>query len=234
MTPRLNLPKQGSLGTSRWPARGGPAWLVLCLILCAAGWSHADGDGGPRLDVGKPYLQGAHVRLEFNVSGLISGEVLEALHSGLPATIVFEWRIWQRRDGWWDRPVNSGATFYRVFYDVLQNRHDVFDHRGRLLASSEDHEGIERAVSSGPDLKLVAAGKLQPKETYFAEVLARIELLSEEEVKNLEDWLSGPDGEGNGFNLVGMLSKRVTKVLDGIVGPNNRTLISRTEDFNGF
>jgi hypothetical protein len=203
-------------------------------MLVLAGWSHADGIGGPRLEVGKPYLQGDNVHLEISVSGLISGEVLEALHSGLPATIVFEWRIWQRRDGWWDRPVNSGATFFRVFYDVLQNRHDVFDHRGRLLASSEDHRGIEQAVSGGPDLKLVAASELHVGQRYFAEVLARIELLSEEEVKNLEDWLSGPDRGKNGFNLVGMLSDRVTKVLDGIVGPDDRTLISQTEDFSGF
>ena len=234
MTPRLDLPKQGSLGTSRWPAQGGPAWLVLCLLVCVAGWAHADDVRSPQLEVGKPYLQGDNVRLEFSVSGLINDEVLEALHSGLPATIVFEWCIWQRRDGWWDRPINSGATFFRVFYDVLQNRHDVFDHRGRLLASSEDHRGIEQAVSGGPDLKLVLASELHADERYFVEVLARIELLDEEEVKNLEDWLSGPDSGKNGFNLVGMLSDRVTKVLNGIVGPDERTLISHTEDFNGF
>jgi hypothetical protein len=233
MAPRLGLPKQGGLGTSRKPARRGPARLVLCLLLCAVAWAHAD-DGGPRLKLGKPYLEENHVRLHITVSGLISDEVLEALHSGLPATIVFEWRIWQRRDGWWDASVHSGATFFRVFYDVLQNRHDVFDQRGRRLASSDNPGGIEQAVSDGADLKLVEARVLRKNERYFAEVLARIELLDEEEVKDLEKWLSGPDEDGNGFNLVGMLSDRLSKVLDGIVGPEDRTVISRTEDFGGF
>jgi hypothetical protein len=228
------MPKQGSLGTSRWPARGGPAWLVLCLLLCTVGWVYAVDGGGSKLTLGKPYLQGEQVRLDIHVSGMISSEVLEALHSGLPATIVFEWRIWQRRDGWWDRPVNGGATYFRVFYDVLQNRHDVFDHRGRLLASSDNSQGIEQAVSDGPDLKLIAARELRTDGRYFAEVLARIELLDEEEVKNLEEWLSGPEQDGNDFNLVGILSDRLTKMLDGIVGPDEKTLVSRTEDFSGF
>lgn len=234
MAPRLDLPKQGGHGASRRPARHGPAWLVLCLLLCGSGLSYAVDDNEPRLELGKPYVEGDHVRLHFTVSGLISSEVLEALHSGLPATIVFEWRIWQRRDGWWDRPINGGATYFRVFYDVLQNRHDIFDQRGRRMASSGDSRGIEQAVSDGPDLRLVETRKLRADGRYFAEVLARIELLDEEEVKNLEEWLSGPDREGNGFNLVGMLSDRLTKVLDGIVGPGNRTVIGRTEDFSGF
>ncbi|MFH1754719.1 MAG: DUF4390 domain-containing protein, partial [Candidatus Latescibacterota bacterium] len=234
MAPRFELPKPGSPGASRRPARYGPAWLVLCVILCTVGLSYAGNDSEPRLDLGKPYVKGDNVRLDISISGLISGEVLEALHSGLPVTIVFEWRIWQRRSGWWDQPINSGATFFRVFYDVLQNRHDVFDYRGRLLASSNDSAGIERAVSDGPDLKLISAHELNKDTRYFAEVLARIELLDEEEVKNLEEWLSGPDRQRNGLNLVGMLSQRLSNVLDGIVGPGDKTVINRTEDFSGF
>jgi len=202
--------------------------------MCVDAWSHAAGGSDPRLELGKPYLEGKFVRLQIAVSGLIGDEVVEALHSGLPATIVFEWRIWQRRDGWWDRPVSGGTTFYRVFYDVLQNRFDVFDAHGRRLASSDNPRGIEQAVSEGPDLKLVGNEELSADGRYYAEMLARIKLLDEEEVKNLEDWLSGPDRQENGFNLVGMLSDRLTKVLDGIVGPGNRTVMGKTEDFSGF
>jgi hypothetical protein len=168
------------------------------------------------------------------MSAMIRGEVLDALHTGLPATIVFEWRIWQRRDGWWDRRVEDGATYFRVFYDVLQNRYDVFDRRGRPVASSNDPDEIEDIIAGRPGLKLVSANVLRADQRYYVEVLARIELLDEEEVRRLKDWLSGSGRDENGLDLVGKMSERMAKILGGIVGPSEKTIISKTDDFYGF
>ncbi len=234
MTPHLDCLRPGNPDTSRRPVLSGLAWLVFCLLACTAGVSFADEGEAVRLDLGQPYLRGNNVWLDFTLSGLISGEVLDALHSGLPVTIVFEWWIWQRRDGWWDRHVDSGAMFFRVFYDVLQSRYDVFDHRGRLIASSDNPREIEPSVSDSPGLKLVSAGVLHADRRYFVEVLARIEMLDEEEVRNLEDWLSGPDRNDGGLNLVRAMSERLARMLGGIVGPREKAVEDRTEDFSGF
>jgi hypothetical protein len=159
---------------------------------------------------------------------------LDALHSGLPATIVFEWQIWQRRPGWWDDHISSGATFHRVFYDVLQDRYDVFDHRGRPIAFSDNLQEIELAISNRPGLKLVEASVLRADRRYYVEVMARIELLDDEEVGRLKDWLTGSDRENRGFNIVESLSNQLSRALGGMLGPGKKTVVSRTDDFTGF
>ncbi len=234
MTPPLGCQSRGNRRTSRWPVPRGPVLLVLCLMLVFAGLSHADSGDEPRLELGRPTVRGDNVRLDVTISYLLRGEVLDALHSGLPVTIVFEWQIWQRRGGWWDRHISSGATFNRVFYDVLQNRYDVFDYRGRPVAFSSNSEDIERAISNQPGLKLVAASVLRADRTYYIEVLARIELLGDDEVGLLKDWLTGSDRENRGFNIVESLSSRLSRALGGLIGPGKKTVVSQTDDFSGF
>lgn len=229
MAPLSNLQRR-----CRRPALSRLVPLVFCFGLCAAPPASAQDDASPHLDLGRPYVKGGEVWLDLTMSAMITGEVLDALHSGLPATIVFEWRIWQRREGWWDKQIEDGASYFRVFYDVLQNRYDVFDHRGRSLASSEDSEDIERVISDGPGLKLVSASVLHARWKYYVEVLARIELLDEEEVRNLKEWLAGSDKKRNGLDPVGAISERLGQVLGGIIGPSEKTVVSKTEDFSGF
>ena len=210
------------------------AWLALIISTGFAAAAHADGDLDPKLDLGKPYLRGGDVWLDLSMSAMIGGEVLDALHSGLPATVVFEWRSWQRRDGWWDKEVDNGGTYFRVFYDVLQNRYDVFDRRGRSLASSDDSSDIERVLSEGPGLKLVSASVLHAQLRYYVEVMARIELLDEEEVNKLREWLAGSGGKGGGLDPVGTISEQLGQLLGGIIGPSDKTVVSKTDDFTGF
>jgi hypothetical protein len=220
--------------TGKRPALLGLVWLAFIIGAGFVSAAHADGDEKPSLDLGKPYLRGGDVWLDLSMSAMISGEVLDALHCGLPATIVFEWRIWQRRDGWWDKEVDNGATYFRVFYDVLQNRYDVFDRRGRSLASSDDSGDIERVISEGPGLKLVSASVLHAQWRYYVEVMARIELLDEEEVRKLQEWLAGSGGRKSGLDPVGKISEQLGQFLGGIIGPSEKTMMSKTDDFPGF
>jgi hypothetical protein len=203
-------------------------------MLAMAGLSQAAGGEEPLLELGQPSVRGNNVWLDVAISYLLRGEVLDALHSGLPATIVFEWQIWQRRAGWWDRHISSGATFHRIFYDVLQDRYDVFDHRGRPVAFSNKLQEIELAISNRPGLKLVEASVLKADRRYYIEVMARIELLDDAEVGRLKEWLTGSDREDRGFNIVESLSSRLSRALGGMIGPEKKTVVSRTEDFVGF
>jgi hypothetical protein len=121
-----------------------------------------------------------------------------------------------------------------VFYDVLQDRYDVFDHRGRLLASSDDPGEVDRAISEGPGLRLVPAGRLSADRVYYVEVRARIELLSDEEVRALEEWLEGAGGHDHGRDPVRKITRKLSEALGGLAGLDDKTLVGRTDDFSGF
>jgi hypothetical protein len=205
----------------------GMAWLLVC-----AGTAHADRhDAEPELSVGRPYVQEGTVCLDFSFSGIFAGEVLDALHSGLAATLVVEWRMWRQREGWWDSSVDDGATFFRVYFDILQQRYDVFNRHGRRIASEQDLAGVERAICQPGGLTLCPAVRLLAGRRYYVEVLVRIKPLDEDEIRDLENWLSGRPGGRDG--ILKIVSRRTQDLLKSVVGPNERSAWERTEVFWG-
>ncbi len=165
---------------------------------------------------------------DLELSGLFGGEASEALHSGLPATVIIQWGIWRKRKAWWDDEIVSGSTFYRVFFDVLEQHYDVFDRSGRPVASSNDLQEIERALCSRRGLKTVRAGRLETGADYMIEVLARLEPLDDQEISNLESWARGEDGNKTFLSLV---SRRTVGWLKKMVGPGSRSAWAKSELF---
>jgi hypothetical protein len=209
-----------------------PVVLGMALLLVCPGTVVADRhDAEPELSVGRPYVQEDAVCLDFSFSGIFAGEVLDALHSGLAATVMVEWRIWRQREGWWDSSVDDGATFFRVYFDILQQRYDVFNRHGRPIASAQDLAGVERAICQPNGLALCPAVRLLAGQRYYVEVLVRIQPLDEDEIRDLESWLHGRTGGRKG--ILKILSRQTQDLLKGVVGPNERSAWARTEIFWG-
>ena len=218
--------------------------LILGLIACLVGGpgpgagpaaaqteSQAGFQGGPdpTLELGEPYLRHGILCFDLELSGLFGSETAEALHAGLPATVIVQWGIWRQRKAWWDDEVVSGSTFYRVFYDVLQQRYDVFDRAGRPLASSDDLEQIEQALCRRRGLTTVRAEHLDPDGRYLIEVLARLEPLDEQEIAGLEAWARGRGGGDKTF--LSSVSHRTIGWLKNMVGPGVRSAWAKSETF---
>ena len=229
---------------SQWPVLAGPVWLACCLgcvyclgcpgVVLADDDARHEGDRPARLRVGAPRHHEGRVYLDCELTGMISGEVLDALQSGLPATVIFEWQLWWDRDGWWDKRVDTGATFYRIYYDVLQTRYDVFDHRGRLLLSAETPAAVEACFRQQPGLELREFPPVLADRLYYIDLVARIEPLDEEEIRDLEDWLRGDEDGRNSLDLVSTLSNQVFGWLKGVVVPGGTSVRARTAAFQGW
>ena len=202
-------------------------WLLVCPIAALADRLDAE----PELSVGRPYTRDGTVCLDFSFSGIFAGDVLDALHSGLAATLVIEWRMWRQREGWWDSSVDDGATFFRVYFDILQQRYDVFNRHGRPIASERDLSGVEGAICRPGDLELCPAVRLLAGRRYYVEVLVRIKPLDEDEIRDLESWLNGRPRGRDG--ILKILSRQTQDLLKGVVGPNERSAWAKTEIFWG-
>ena len=203
------------------------AWLLVCPGAALADRHDAD----PELSVGRPYVEEGSVRLDVSFSGIFAGDALDALQSGLAATLVIEWRMWRQREGWWDSAVDEGATFFRVYFDILQRRYDVFNRYGRPIASVRDLAEVERAICQLGGLALCPAVRLLAGRRYYVEVLVRIKPLDEDEIRDLESWLNGRPRGRNG--ILKKLSRQTQDLLKGVVGPNERSAWAKTETFWG-
>lgn len=186
-------------------------------------------DGDPTLEIGAPYIRNGILSFDLDVSGLFGGGAVEALHSGLPATVKVQWSIQRKRSGWWDDKVVSGSTFFRVFYDVLEQRYDLFDRTGRPLAGSDDLTEIENALCRRRGLATVRADHLDDDASYMIEVLARLEPLDEQEISDLEAWARGEGEQDKPF--LSSVSRRAIGWLKDLVGPEARSAWARSEAF---
>ena len=220
--------------TSRRPALPGLAGLVCVLIAGVVAGpgpgvvnASAQSESDPTLELGEPYLRNSRLCFDLELSGLFGGETAEALHSGLPATVIVQWGIWRKRKAWWDDEVVSGSTFYRVFYDVLEQRYDLFDRSGRPLASSENLEEIEHALCRRRGLATVRADRLDPEARYVIEVLTRLNPLDEQEISNLESWARG----GGDETFLSSVSHRAIGWLKNLVGPGIRSAWAKSAVF---
>lgn len=213
----------------RKPVRRVVAAALLALLLAGAAAPARADDDEPALTIGPPTVQDGLLRFELEVSRLFAGDAVEALQSGLPATVVVRWSLWRLRSGWWDEEVVSGSTFFRIYYDVLEQRYDLFDRSGRPLAGSDRLEEIETALCRRRGLSTVLVANLDPKASYVLEVLARLEPLDEEQIDQLEAWARGERESDKPF--LSALSRRAVGWLKKRVGPEARTAWSRSEPF---
>ena len=204
--------------------------MVLALLLVAAAPGLARDEDDPALRIGPPAVRDGMLEFELEVSGLFAGDAAEALHSGLPATVVIRWSLWRLRSGWWDDEVVSGSTFYRVYYDVLEQRYDLFDRTGRPLAGSDDLDEIENALCRRRGLTTVRAENLDPDAEYALEVLARLEPLDDEQIDQLEAWARGEHESDKPF--LSAVSRRAAGWLKNLVGPEARSAWARSEPFH--
>lgn len=208
---------------------GGVCLLLLLLLMVATAAAETPKAG---LRLFAPQLRGDGVDIALETHDLLAGDVLEALQAGLPVTVVVEWRIWHKREGWWDHPVGTGARIHRIRYDVLSRQFSIFDVRGRPLHTADSAAGAEAILCSGLKLSLRPESPLRADRIYCAEIRISVEALDDKEILDLESWLRGENSE-SARSLLGNVKNKATGWLKGIVGPAGRTAWAESAEFTG-
>jgi Domain of unknown function (DUF4390) len=210
---------------------GSVGCLCLLMLLGAASPTLAD-TPDPEVRLSDPTHEVNGVSFTWDVRTLLAGEVLEALQAGLPATVIVEWRLWQKRGGWWDRVVDHGVGFYRIRYDVLSQRYSLFDASGRPLRTATDVAEIEAALGAHKPLKMIPDKKLRAGRKYFAGIRISVEALDDKEMLDLESWLRGDRSESS-RSLLNNLKDKATGWLKNVVGPSGRSAWATSPGFSG-
>jgi len=189
----------------------------LAALLAAAGPVFA----APSLVLDEPVWRGDSLVVDVTLAGFFDEEVAAALSAGLPATLAVEWRLWRQRALWPDRLVDAEVLRFRVFFDVLEERYDVFDDAGRQVAHCAEVGEVAAILCGRRRLEIRPRPRLAPGGRHVLQVSAELEPLDPREIRGLEGWLRGADREGERGILPG-ISRASTEMLTRMTGLGRR------------
>ena len=199
-----------------------PFFLMAGLALAAVRPAAAE----PVLHLAAARLAGAELKVELALEGFVDDALQESLDAGLPAALLLRWRLWERRDGWWDRELAGGLLRQRLFYDVLESRYTLFDARGRRLAQCADAQALAAELGKPRAQTLLLPAGLPAGVAVELEIEARLEPLTAAELRELERWLAGGDVRG-APGLLGGLRGGSERLLRRMAGLSSRQARAR-------
>ena len=235
----------GARARQNRPARGSglaALFAVVCLWAVAPALAATEG----RLELDAPSRSGQHLVVDVALYGLFDDEISTALRSGAPANLHFHWTIWQERAGWRDRKILDDDMRYRIYFDVLEEDYNVFDAHGRPLTACDALDGVEDVVCNQEHLVLGDINRFSPAATYYVEMTVEIEIVAEQQVRGLENWLAGrpqredddvpvealPEVDDTG--LTSDLSGATMGLIKSLAGIKDRNLSARSPTFRGW
>jgi hypothetical protein len=189
--------------------------------------------GEAALALQAPELVEGALLVRFTLSGIFDEDVRASLDTGLPATLAFRWQLWQEREGWWDRGLEAGGAWYRIFYDVLERRYQLFDASGRRVAGCATLDEVDAELCREQGLRVPLPRGIRPDRRYFLELEARLEPLDVNEIRDLEGWLGGSMRESGSRGLMTGASRYAVGMLKKMAGMGSRRAQARSEAFAG-
>jgi len=149
--------------------------LVAGLVLMAATRESARAADDTDLQV-QALAKGGQVLVSFTLTNGFTGELQEAIRSGLAATITYEIEL--RRGGtlWFDRTLATSTVTAIVRYDNLTRQHQLsrtVDGRGEEPRLTEDEAQVREWMTVFKQLPLFSTKQLEANAEYSIRVRAR-------------------------------------------------------------
>jgi hypothetical protein len=149
--------------------------VAISLALLVPGGGSARGADQVELDV-KALAKDGRVLVSFTLVNGFTGELQEAIRSGLVATIAYDIEL--RRGGtlWFDRTVATAAVTATVRYDNLTRQHQLsrtVDGRGEEPRLTEDESQVREWLTVFKQVPLFSTRPLETNAEYYVRVRAR-------------------------------------------------------------
>ena len=186
-------------------------------------------DNALGLEVDTVAIASGAVTVSYRVERPFTPRLEETLYDGMPATITFEVGLWKDRALWFDKLIVAMKSEHKVVYDpwreVFRVRSEGIRHE-RSFASLDSLVTELFAVRRLPVSTLTA---LEPDASYYVSVRVHIRPVTEEDLGEIEDWLSGdvkePEGQSRG------LPRYLFGITANLTGLGDRTALARSANF---
>jgi hypothetical protein len=143
--------------------------LSACLACAGAALDAADVRVTPRVRDGRVWVS-------FALADGYSGDVRNAIRSGLPITFTYDIELRRTVPFWPDRTLTMASIALSVQYDSLTRRHQLartLDGRIQANKVTEDEAEVRSWLTGLDSVQLFATSALEPNAEYYVRVRAR-------------------------------------------------------------
>lgn len=163
---------------------------------------------------------------------VLTTRIRSGVTRGMPATLTLRVELWRRRTIWFDKLESTWETQQRVRYDVWSESYRL-ERRGAAPLIVSNLDSLEAALEQPLRLRLWPASALRPGPRYYVSLLAQIEPLTVDDVREIEGWLSGEveDKRHAGLGGVTRLPSAVFDAVRNAVGLGDVSVRAQSPDF---
>jgi hypothetical protein len=168
-----NMTRRRRFRVSSAPARAS-ARALLCVLALVGAITTIFAQGTQTLRV-VPLVKDDHVLVSFELTGGLTGEVRDAIKSGLKTTFTYAVELRLDVPAWVDRTIATASVATSVNYDNLTRTHEVvrmLDGRVEEALSTQDEAVVRTWMTSVTRFPLFSTSLLEPNRDYYIRVSA--------------------------------------------------------------
>lgn len=205
--------------------------ITLILVFVVVGPRSLAADEKPAIHLKDPYILYGQVAVDFELAGFLDESAFELLESGLPSTLTISVDLWRDRSNWWDSHVQTVSFSFKIFYNVLDEKYEVFDEDEGYVSAHRSREDLFDLVARETGLEIYSVRRMNEKHRYFVEVGVRLEPLSVEELREFEKWVRGSFRREDERRGISGVSKYAVGLLKNAIGLGDRSAFQRSDPF---
>jgi hypothetical protein len=148
------------------------SWIAVCWIAATVGVLAA----AQTIQV-TPLTREGRVYVSFKLSDGFTDEVVDAIHTGLTLTFVYDVDLKRSAAVWFDRTIASATVSATVKYDTLTRKYSItraYDGRIESADSTDSEEVVRGWLTAFDRLPLFSAASLEANAEYYLRVRARM------------------------------------------------------------
>jgi len=138
-------------------------FILLSLMLLSSSSVYSEEAG---ID-GVAITREGNLQVSFNVTNVFTGDVEEAVASGIPTSFSFTVELHRKRGLWFDRTVVKRRFSHTVKYDTLREEYSVtLEEKGPAAVATKDGAAMQEMMTTVDNLHLLPLDKLKRGKRY--------------------------------------------------------------------
>lgn len=116
-----------------------------------------------------------NMEVSFSIINCCTGELEEALRSGVPTTFTFRIKVYLVRSLWLDKKMASRKFKHHVKYDNITKEYQFHFEENKHSLSVKDFERAKELMAKVNGVKLLPTSRLEKGRTYYIDVKAELD-----------------------------------------------------------